>query len=95
MNKGLERELKKMNDAEFIELRKTLGVAKLIRNLKKDHEVTNEEIAERLGVQVPEVKNMMNGCYSFTLKIISIIEAYDDELYDEPLDDQKEGSEEE
>lgn len=87
MNKSLEKELLKLDNSEFLELRKSLGVATMIRNLGKEHGVSNKQIAERLKVQEPEVVKMLNGCYPFNLKIISVIEAYDDELYDE---DQKE-----
>ncbi len=90
MNKGLERELKKINDQEFLELRHSINIASKIRVIKRDYEITNEDLAKRLDKQVPEVEKMLNACYPFDVKIISTIEAYEDELYNEPIDDLEE-----
>lgn len=86
MNKGLERELKKMNNAEFNELRHLIRVGSKLRVIKREYDVTNKDIASRLSVQEPEVKKILNGCYPVDVKLVAVIEAYEDELYNDPIE---------
>ncbi len=80
MKPNLEKALKGMNDAEFRELSMNLNVARKLRKMVFDFALETEEVAERLGIQNPEVKAILNGAYPLDIKTVAILDAYEEEL---------------
>jgi len=93
MQKSLENALKKMNDVEFVELSKRLSIARKMRNLKFEFKLDDEDFAERFKVQLPEIKNLLNGVGTFDVKLIASIDVFERELIEK--DDEADFFEEE
>jgi len=93
MQKSLENALKKMNDVEFVELSKRLSITRKMRNLKFEFKLDDEDFAERFKVQLPEIKNLLNGVGTFDVKLIASIDVFERELIEK--DDEADFFEEE
>lgn len=76
MNKTFLKQLSKIDDVEFFTLEHHFYMARLIRNTIIQRGLANKEMAAILGVQEKRMKEVLNGAYPFDLRILSKIQAY-------------------
>lgn len=76
MKKQLNKQLSKMTDNDYYELRLRLDVAELIRLLEgKNYLLTKEYLAGKLKLSLEDYSSSRNGGVNLTLKHLSILQS--------------------
>ena len=80
MRKELREILCNLDNAEFRELSKSLGIAKTIKDFCNEYSKTPKELADKMLISKKRVIDMMNGSYPYDIKMIAKFEAVAEEM---------------
>ena len=80
MEKQFLKTLTNFKDYEFITLEHHLAMARMVRDIMSKNTIDSNVMAEKIGIPVKRIKEVINGSYPFDLCIISKIQAFNQEL---------------
>jgi len=80
MNKQLLSQLTKLEDHEFFNLEHHFTIARMVRDTMSKNAIDEKTMATRLGVQPKRMKEVINGAYPFDLRILSKLQAFQQEI---------------
>lgn len=80
MNKQFLSQLTKLEDYEFFTLEHHFTIARMVRDTMSKNAIDEKTMATRLGVQPKRMKEVVNGAYPFDLRILSKLQAYQQEI---------------
>jgi hypothetical protein len=75
MNKKLQSELLKLDRTGFRELELAVGIARNFRQIMAEHQLADDFVMERLGIEYSRLQAYRVGAFSFTINDIAGIDA--------------------
>lgn len=80
MNNSLERELSLMTDSEFRQLELRMQVSRLIRNLFKEYNITEEQVMAELKIDKATFHNYLRAAHNFSVEEIADISTFGEQV---------------
>lgn len=80
MNKQFLSLLTKLDEVEFLTLEHHFNIARMVRDTMSKNAIDEKTMADRLGVLPKRMKEVINGSYPIDLRIISKLQAFQQEI---------------